>query len=492
MRYVKWAGWFVVILLAITGTTMIYESIEETKALKNTEMMSSTETIIDDKYENEFPGLHLRTETKDTKKYMMSISIPTTEHNEINTPIWEWIDQQKEDFLSELRELKDSSTIAQLNIQLETNLVEEGLYSLVFTSNKIVDDDNEQNKIQPYMVNIKEQKIITLQDIFKADVELSEHLLNLITEKINNVAHLKQTIFGHMLEDALQELDQLKWTVNDTNFILYFNKNEIASGAAGTLTFNIPLEKLATHFQEQSIANNESGEQIEPDELDKDEEKEAEDDSNEEKPTHNQDQKYVALTFDDGPSPTVTPLILKTLDKYGAKGTFFMIGNEVQAHPEIAKQVVEAGHEVANHSYNHPDLTKLGYAAMEKELNLARDKIEQVTGVRPTLIRPPSGAYNNQLLNYANHHNNAIVLWSVDPRDWQSRNATAVYNAIMKGVTSGSIILLHDIYPSTADALPKLLATLSSEGYEFITVSELLAIQESNGSGPYTGTRLTK
>lgn len=180
--------------------------------------------------------------------------------------------------------------------------------------------------------------------------------------------------------------------------------------------------------------------------------------------------KKIALTFDDGPDPKSTIQILEILKKYDAKATFFMLGSRVEYYPETAKAVKDAGHEIGNHSWNHPDLSKMPLAKALEEINRTTAIIQQVTGDKPTVFRPPYGAYTEQLSKQTIP---PITLWNVDTLDWKYRNADKLLEEVKKSTKDGSTILMHDIHQSTADGLENVMVYLQSQGYEFVTVSEL-------------------
>lgn len=181
--------------------------------------------------------------------------------------------------------------------------------------------------------------------------------------------------------------------------------------------------------------------------------------------------KQVALTFDDGPHPTVTAQILKTLAKYDAKATFFVTGRRVDAKPAVLKEIFAAGHEIGNHTYNHPDLTKISLKDAKAQINSTNASVKKVIGQEPTAFRPPYGAYNDQTKTLTAL---PFVLWSVDTLDWKHRDPAKTLQIIKKQAKNGSIILMHDIHQSTADSLESVLQYLSTEGYEFVTVSTIL------------------
>jgi len=242
--------------------------------------------------------------------------------------------------------------------------------------------------------------------------------------------------------------------------------------------------KIEEHGQAENIASNEAKLDDSKDVIEEviEEEEEVE----KETVVLNPDGKYVALTFDDGPSSKVTPRILQTLEQHDAKATFFMLGNRVEMYPTIAAQVAAEGHEIANHTFSHPNLKKLSHKEMTEEIEKTNKLIEISTGVTPTLFRPPYGIYSQDILNYTAANNYSTILWSVDSLDWKSRNPAAIKKVILSDITNRSIVLMHDLHTATAEALPELLMTLKQEGYEFVTVSELLTLQNEKVD-PYFG-----
>ncbi|MFC4005903.1 polysaccharide deacetylase family protein [Nonomuraea purpurea] len=177
----------------------------------------------------------------------------------------------------------------------------------------------------------------------------------------------------------------------------------------------------------------------------------------------------MALTFDDGPGP-YTDKLLRTLAAHHARATFFVIGQNVVAHRGVLRRTAEAGHEIGNHTWSHPDLTRLSPARVRSQLTRTDRAIKSVTGTVPTLVRPPYGALNKSVRKQTRR---PLVLWSVDTLDWLRRNSARVARSARKSVRPGSVILFHDIHPTTVRAIPRVLKDLSKRGYTFVTVSEL-------------------
>ncbi|MBU3664945.1 MAG: polysaccharide deacetylase family protein [Chthoniobacterales bacterium] len=193
----------------------------------------------------------------------------------------------------------------------------------------------------------------------------------------------------------------------------------------------------------------------------------------------NTSRPVVALTFDDGPHPELTPQLLDILRREGVRATFFVIGRNVDAYPEIARRIVAEGHEIANHSYTHPPLPSVGAARLRDEMVRTNESIMRATGRCPTAMRPPYGAINERVRqSIINDHRLDVVLWSVDPLDWKRPGAGVVADRLVQGAHPGAILLAHDIHPGTIEAVPDVIARLKAKGYGFATVSQLFALQE--------------
>jgi len=190
--------------------------------------------------------------------------------------------------------------------------------------------------------------------------------------------------------------------------------------------------------------------------------------------------KFVALTFDDGPQPTHTPRLLDMLKKRNVKATFYVIGRSVASHPGIARRIVAEGHEIGNHTWSHPNLQKLSDAGVRNELNKTRDVIVKACGVRPRTMRPPYGSMSSRQRSWVHaEYGYPAVLWDVDPLDWKKPGSSVVASRLISGARNGSILLVHDLHGSSVDAMPRTIDTLLRQGYQFVTVSQLIALSQN-------------
>ena len=184
-----------------------------------------------------------------------------------------------------------------------------------------------------------------------------------------------------------------------------------------------------------------------------------------------QEKKQVAITFDDGPDPVYTPELLSGLKERNVKATFFLLGQQVEQYPEIVKQMYEDGHEIGCHSYQHVDFSKLSEQDACEQIRKTCDLIYEITGERPSYVRPPYGAW----LSCLDEDFCMIpVLWNVDPLDWATKDAALVSDRVLENTEEYDIILMHDASQSSIQAALQVIDVMEADGYEFVTVEELL------------------
>lgn len=186
------------------------------------------------------------------------------------------------------------------------------------------------------------------------------------------------------------------------------------------------------------------------------------------------EQKLVALTFDDGPYPPVTSRILALLEQYDSHATFFVMGDRMDTYPDMVKEVFEAGNQIGNHTLSHKQLTKLTVSQIKHEVEYSNELINKNAEVGDAYLRPPYGAKNDTVKSTVKV---PMILWSVDSLDWSSKNKDAIYKEIMDHVQDGDIILMHDLYSTTADAMELVIPELIKQGYQLVTVEELLRLK---------------
>ena len=187
-------------------------------------------------------------------------------------------------------------------------------------------------------------------------------------------------------------------------------------------------------------------------------------------------EKVVALTFDDGPKAGITDVILDALEKYNAKATFFVLGSRCTANEDLLKRMAEEGHEIGNHTWDHPKMTSESSSAIADQIDRTNAIIGQITGTAPIIFRPPYGLYDERVSSFVGKEH--LILWDVDTLDWKLRDADLVVPSALNTVKEGNVILMHDIYPSSAETAAEIIHELSLQGYKFVTVSDLLEIKK--------------
>lgn len=279
----------------------------------------------------------------------------------------------------------------------------------------------------------------------------------------DNLENVETLIFNKNKRISLQELfdiDKLKSAIES-----YENNKEKLTDANINILFN---DKSTTFY----IKENENIKNLE---IVNNELKDASkislnlDDNYHKEHTIIKDAKLVAFTFDDGPSK-YTLDIINILEEYNASATFFEVGYNIKAHPEITKEVSDRGFEVANHTTDHSKLTKLTEAKYLSKINDNNALFKELTGKDMPYLRPPYGSYNDKIKAGAGV---PIVTWSLDTRDWESRNKDKVIEMVINNIKEGDIILFHDLYESTRDAVKELMPLLKEQGYQAVSVGEL-------------------
>lgn len=465
-----------IFILIITFTVIVFTIDTNSQTISRENVMSTSvkSEVIED-------GIELEKEVKEGKSFTTTIELPVTKIEVIDDYMRNWSLEKEDIFFSEIEQLSTSlSKKAEAHIVITPivkNIEKHYLTYEVYSQYIIKDSTNNEeifhSEVDTFTFNLQNEQLLSLDQIInlpqtKEDSQFKNFINTLKNEAIKN----------KFSELSIEEIKALQWMITDKGLIFLFSNDDEEHKIEHQLIEFTQLEPILTDSYKKKFIKAEVNKQENKKEKDKKSKN-----NNEIKKQKNK--KLVALTFDDGPEPDVTPEILKTLKKYEAKATFFMLVNSAKAYPNVAKQVAEEGHEVANHSFSHVNLSKVKRSRIEKELKESKKTLEKITGAPVTLFRPPYGEYNKAVLQVANDSQQKIIMWSVDPKDWYHRNKNETYKNIMKFTNPGSIVLMHDIHQETANALPKIIKDLKEKGYEFVTVSELIEQfglePESNG-----------
>lgn len=464
------------IILLGTGAYLIFlytgDSSANSSIPKDVDDIASTIDEVD----SNFTGIKIITEISNDPNTPFAIQYPQSKHIAFNDKVKKYIKRLKYDYLMNIADYEQDhkNFTSEFNISFETFQHPNGLYSFVVVNHESIDEQNGKTNIRTFHLNPETGDMPTIAEVVKTEEEPLKILSNVAASFLaenNTTDHaLSDEEISLLTASNLENFNEFAFT--NEMLILYFTQIETDEVIPiVSIPYSDVNHLLALDFQlsrnDLVKKENESSEQ--QNNKDTNEKEKSDSDENDEKEIPNA--KRVALTFDDGPDPAVTMRILETLEKYDAKATFFMLGSRVEFYPEIAKNVQEAGHELGNHSWTHPDLSKASTEKIFNEINRTSSIIEEVTGEKPYSFRPPYGAFNDVVMQQTDL---PVALWDVDTLDWKHRNGQQLLASIKNHVKDGSIILMHDIHPSTADGLDAAMAYLQENGFIFVPVSDLL------------------
>lgn len=422
---------------------------------------SATQEIVNTNIE----GIRQVNETLKDLNKPYSIQYIKTNFETVNTEINKYISDSKNQYenIIRLKNTVDSNETSSnlgnnLKIEVEMFTHQDRYLSLVFTKNVAIKSNSYDTSIFTLFFNLETGNMVDFKQIVNGDVKNLTSLSDIVRYSIVN----NQSYQKHINQEALIKVTEPNWiyykrfAIIDDSLVLFFNKGEIANSDIVKPTASVSLSSIYSLLSKefQSGIEDHSVVTVSPPKKD-----------------NNSSDKRVALTFDDGPHPTVTTSILDTLDKYDAKATFFVVGNRVEKYADIVIETLARGHEVGNHTWNHENLTKVNSNQVIEQVNATNNAIYNVIDQYPTVFRPPYGAKNDAVISVIDL---PVILWTIDTMDWKYRDSTNLLPMVQKSMHNNAIILMHDIHQSTADGLESVLKYLQDEGYEFVTVSEIL------------------
>lgn len=344
---------------------------------------------------------------------------------------------------------------------------EEGLYNVVFQETYgEAGSETSFTKYHVFVYDLSTGEPFTWEDLFRPSYQ--EKAADYVTSYFAADEDTACRLFGGTQALSAERGWYDSFAVSDSDIVFYFDKYSILPASCGAPTVIVPRDVFSGSYLTDP-------EEVEP-------EQPAADSQNSSR-IIDPNKPMVALTFDDGPSRGATNRILDTLEKYGVVATFFDVGYRVESYPEVVQREKALGCEIGSHSYDHKDFTTLTAAQIQADHNKTNAVFQKVLGETPTLFRPPYGSYNATVRQNSPY---AIVTWSVDTLDWKSRNADSVLAEIRKeGSLDGKVVLMHGIYDSTAQAVEQLVPSLLEQGYQLVTVLEM--IQYRLGETPTQG-----
>lgn len=290
-----------------------------------------------------------------------------------------------------------------------------------------IDNSLSNIKYKNILLDFKNEKLAYISNLYEKDYLINE---------INSLINLK---YSSDIYDKIKNsnVDNHTYIINDNKIDVYFNDIDF-----GTLSY-IPMVSIISDNNSETVSKD--------DNLD------------------NSDKKFIAFTFDDGPGKYTSELI-DTLVLNNSSATFFMLGNRMKYNTDIVKKVYNSNSEIGTHTYSHKRLTSLSNDEIYNEINSSEIIFNDITGDHLKYLRPPYGSYNDHIKGLGYN----IILWNIDPKDWLTRDSKKIYNSVLNNACDGCIVLMHDIYPETIEAVKMLIPTLNEMNYEVVSISNLI------------------
>ena len=319
------------------------------------------------------------------------------------------------------------------------------------------DEKEEENLSYAFVFNKSTGQALKLSDIFTDEGrETIRQLISDIFSKQTGLCFPASLLSDTMLQNALQ--------FNSEGAVFLFPPGAISLGIGQELTAALSFPTLMGSFTESFCL-------LAADLLPK---------QGEIDPT----KPIIALTFDDGPNKTITPKILTLLEQYDIHATFCLVGNRIAGKEEIVKTIISNGNEIANHTWAHAKLTQMSPGAAKESIEKTNQLVYSLTGFSIKFIRPPYGSENDSIREIAKELDMSIIKWSIDSEDWNSKDTQLIIDMCISNAEDGKIILCHDMYESTYEAMQYLIPYLIEQGYQFVTLSELF---EYSGTSAVSG-----
>ncbi len=394
----------------------------------------------------------IKTIIEENTNTVIAINYPITNIVKINKELKKYVNNTYDTFLKNYNTISYLDKKHELNIDYTYyNLDNHYISTILFKHISSTDQSLVLNEVFNYVYDIKKQKQIKFTDILEDDEKdyIKSLICNLLVDKYSSSIDISKI--------ANIDYENLNFSFSGEYVNIYFEGKSIANNN-NILEINIPLtyfEKLQNLNIKKNIENVTN--YIEPNINYIDIEK-----------------PVVALTFDDGPSK-YTKEILETLKQNNSNATFFVLGNKIDDYSDTIIEMYNMGNEIGNHSYNHRWLTKLSEEEQREQIDKTQDVIKKYIGTSPIYLRPTYGSVNSKLRKNTNLE---IILWNVDTKDWKYKKVDTIINNALKNVKDGSIILMHDTYQRTSEAVKILVPQLIKDGYQLVTISELKEVQK--------------
>ena len=374
---------------------------------------------------------NIETNIEESKQYVISVNYPKTNIKKLDNEVESFVLSQINMFKDKAKDIKYLIDRDELNIDYDYYVVNNRYINIslkLYIYHSL--ENTEEYYVHIYSFDKESNNFYDILDIFKNTDELLEKINSFLVSNDKSRIH---------------DLGELSYSFNKDYLVIYLIQDKLN-------IYEIPLNSFKLNIK---VTND--VEEVKTNEVSK---------------TNKAiDPKLpvVALTFDDGPSK-YTKDIINTLKVNNVNATFFVLGNKVEIYKDIISESIKNGNEIGNHSYNHKWLSKLSTNELLDQINKTQDILKSTVNYTPTCFRPTYGSVNNRIRKNIDL---SITLWTVDTKDWKIKNADRIVEKALKNIEDGDIILMHDIFERSSEALKKLIPKLKEQGYQFVTISEL-------------------
>lgn len=406
---------------------------------------------------------------KMTENYQIKIDYPVIHQKKLDSQIKKYITNEKEKFLN--------------TVELKIPAAEEQKYELTIGYQQQKQQD--LNNVTHYHVRLEvysymgENQYTRKDKTFHYDTKNKKYMsINDYLDGEKSLEKLSVLSYYYIMQDIEKNGIDIDETIIQQVTTIDIDNYEHFSFKKDGLEILFPLYKISSEHNEVikiMIPANEINELLKKPYQIKENQKEPEKIIPEQRDiTKYKNKKLLAFTFDDGPSMKTTTRLLDGLKQYDAKVTFFVLGNRVEANQTVLKRAYQEGHEIGSHTYNHRNLLLLDNFSRIQEMKETNQIIEDVIGIKPTLLRPPYGSINEETKKISNMH---IIEWNIDTLDWKLKDKELIAQEIINNAHDGAIILLHDIYEPSVEGALLAMETLQKQGYAFVTISEMAELK---------------
>ncbi len=413
----------------------------------------------------------------------ISVNYPKTSYSKLNQELDFWAKQKINDFYKNYNSEK-----SELKIEFQKYKMKDKLESIKFD---IFKTDGLERELTVETKTIDEKgNFFYFKNETDPQKKCLESLSHIIRTYIADNNLENSTFDSAKFLKAFEPLPENynNFTIDEQNVVFYFDESLIGKTTTGiALQIPIPTKdiyeickdaypEIADLKEYTDVGNSKPEKTIEENVTN-------EIDTNILENNYDSSKKYIALTFDDGPHAVYTAKLIDELEKLDVRVTFFLLGQKVYNNQDIVKKMYENKHEIGNHSYSHPDLRKMTFEEITQQIEDTNNIIFDITKQKPKSLRTPYGIVNDGIKGITRDTDMNIILWDVDPKDWQTKNPNSIKDHILANTHNGDIILLHDIYETSVDGAIMAIKELKNQGYEFLTVTELLSLKGTLKAG---------